>query len=52
MKYVAIFIVLLPSLYLLSFAKYSWNNNKLSSIGSVILAIISVVLPSVVILTR
>lgn len=52
MKYILILLLMLPSYYLLSFAKYEWKNSKLSSIGSIILAIIATVFPAAVILMR
>ncbi|HEY9059037.1 MAG TPA: hypothetical protein VIO64_00815 [Pseudobacteroides sp.] len=47
MKYILIALLLLPLFYLLSFARYEWKKNKLSSIGSIILAIISITFPTV-----
>ncbi|MBK1812344.1 hypothetical protein JHL18_17100 [Clostridium sp. YIM B02505] len=52
MKFIAIIIILILNMYLLSFAKYQWKNNKLSAIGSLLIAIISFVLPTYIILIR
>ncbi|MCX7711449.1 MAG: hypothetical protein N2484_16535 [Clostridia bacterium] len=52
MKYITIVLLLFPALYLLSYAKYEWKNNKLPAIGSVILAIAAVVFPAVMLFIR
>lgn len=56
MKYILILIVIIivivPSIYLFSYAKYEWKGNKTSSIGSIVLAAVSIVFPAVVIILR
>lgn len=53
MKYILTVFILLPSLYTLNFARYSWNKkSRLAAFGSVFLAIISIALPLVLIFTR
>jgi hypothetical protein len=52
MRYIIIILILIPACYLLSFAKYTWKNNKTSSIGSIIIAVASIVLPTAAILLR
>ncbi|WP_154673488.1 hypothetical protein [Pseudobacteroides cellulosolvens] len=52
MRYIFIILTLIPAAYLLSFAKFTWKNNKTSSIGSVIMALMSIILPIVTTLFR
>ena len=52
MKYIAIVLTLLPSWYLISYARYEWGNNKLPAVGAVALAIVSIVVPAVLLLLR
>jgi hypothetical protein len=52
MKYLTLVLLLLPAYYLFSFAAYTWEKNKLSSIGAVILALVSIAFPAVVFFTR
>lgn len=52
MNYVIIVFLLFPAYYLFSFAGYTWKSNKLSSIGSIVLAVLSVVFPAVALFTR
>ena len=53
MKYVPILFLLAISIYPISYAKYNWDRkNKFGAIGSFLIALASVILPSVLILTR
>lgn len=52
MKLITIFFILTLNIYLLSFAKYQWKNNKLSAIGSLLIAMISFILPTYLIMVR
>lgn len=52
MKYIIIILTLVPSYYLFSFARYTWKDNKTSSIGSIVLAIVSVVFPALALIAR
>ncbi|MCX8130281.1 MAG: hypothetical protein N3I35_09305 [Clostridia bacterium] len=52
MKYIVIITIIIPSLYLFSYAKYVWKNSKRASIGAVIMALASIGLPVSVILFR
>lgn len=46
MLYIVMILPLFVSMYLLSFAKYNWNQkNKKAAIGSVIIAIAAFVMP-------
>lgn len=47
MIYAAVVLILFSLYYLISFAKFTWKESKSSSIGSIILAIASVVFPAV-----
>lgn len=45
MKYFLIIIGILPSIYLISFAKFNWkNNNKTAAIGAILLAAVAIIL--------
>ncbi len=53
MKFVASIIILLSTLHILSFAKYNWSKkNKTAAVGAILLAILSILLPAIVMLTR
>lgn len=52
MRMIFILFTMFPSWYLLSFAKYTWKDNKLAGIGSILLAIVSVVFPALVLILR
>jgi uncharacterized membrane protein len=46
MKYVVMILILIPSFYALSFAKYNWKKkNRMAAIGVILLTAISIVLP-------
>ncbi|HZK35075.1 MAG TPA: hypothetical protein VFD33_07185 [Bacillota bacterium] len=46
MKYMIMIIPLFVSMYLLSFAKHSWDNqNKKAAIGTIVIAIAAIVMP-------
>lgn len=47
MKYVVMMLILMPSLYTLSFAKYNWKmKNRMAAAGAAIAAIVSIILPA------
>ncbi|MGE5415356.1 MAG: hypothetical protein ACM3UZ_01060 [Acidobacteriota bacterium] len=51
MKYLIIFFLLVISIYPLNFAKYNWDqNNKLGAAGVLLLAVLSVAIPSVMLI--
>jgi hypothetical protein len=45
MIYITLILIMLSTLYLISYARYSWKDNKLAAIGSIIMAILSFGLP-------
>lgn len=48
MKYVVMILILIPSLYTLSFAKYNWKKkNRMTAAGAAIAAMVSIILPAV-----
>lgn len=52
MKYILILFILLPSIYTFNFAIYSWKRKRRpSAIGSILMAIISIVLPTFLLFT-
>jgi nitrate reductase gamma subunit len=45
MKYIISVLIVVPSIYTFSYAKYCWSGNaKLAALGSILLAIISIAL--------
>ena len=53
MKYVRVFLYIVSTLYILSFAKYNWNKkNKTAAVGAILLGLLSIALPAIVIFTR
>lgn len=53
MKYAAIPLLLIVSIYPFSYAKYNWNKkNRPGAVGAVLIGISAVVYPSVLIFTR
>lgn len=53
MRYIIILFLLILSMYPFSYARYNWNNNnKFSAIGCILLAVMSIVLPSIIIIIR
>ena len=53
MKYFVILLLLLLSINPISYAKYNWNKkNRLGAVGCILLVVLSVALPSILILAR
>jgi len=49
MKLIVIIFIFLVSMYMFSFAKYNWDkNNRMGSIGVVLLTAVSIVFPIIV----
>lgn len=48
MTYILIVLLIIPSLYTLSYAKYCWHrNNKKAPVGAVLLSLSSITIPAV-----
>lgn len=53
MKYIIMLLISIPSLYTLSFAKYTWQKkNRMAAAGSAIAAIVSIILPCILLYTK
>jgi hypothetical protein len=46
MKYIILILLMLPALYLISYAQYSWKDSKFSAMGLIIILVMSIVLPA------
>jgi phosphoglycerol transferase MdoB-like AlkP superfamily enzyme len=53
MKYPIIMLILILLIHPLSFAKYNWdNNNKTAAIGTVLISLVSLILPFYILFLR
>jgi len=53
MTYIVILFLIILSIYPLSYAKYNWDReNKLGAIGTIILAMAAITVPSILLLFR
>ncbi|HPM00037.1 MAG TPA: hypothetical protein PLS45_09150 [Bacillota bacterium] len=53
MTYIVILFLIILSIYPLSYAKYNWDRkNKLGAIGTIILAMAAIAVPSILLLFR
>jgi len=53
MRYIIIIVIIPPSLYTFSFARYSWKKKeKLAALGAVILGTVAIVFPVLTLLIK